>query len=99
MAKLLNSCDSFVAFGTNELEHSLPVCFEKQVASRASHLAVQTRKHTLTYQQLNNGANVIARAILDRQGEGQKPIALLLENDVPMIEAILGVSKPGKYTF
>jgi amino acid adenylation domain-containing protein len=93
---LLNSCESFIAFGKEELEHSLPSRFEKQLATRASHLAIQTRKYTLTYQQLNNGANVIAREILARRREGQEPIALLLENDAPMIEAILGVLKAGK---
>ena len=38
----------------------------------------------------------MARAILAQLGEGQEPIALLLEDNAPMIVAILGVLKTGK---
>src|SRR4030095_1463743 len=96
MAKLLNTCERFVVFDKEKLEQSLPVRFEEQVANRAAQLAIQSRKHTLTYQQLNDAANAIAREVLSRRGEGQEPIALLLENDAPMIEALLGVLKAGK---
>ncbi len=41
-------------------------------------------------------ANRIALAILARRGRDQEPIALLLDNDAPMIAAMLGVLKAGK---
>ena len=96
MANLLYAPDFFVGFDAEELEQSIPRRFETQLAKRASCLAIQSRKHALSYEQLNSSANVIAREILNRRGKGSEPIALLLENDAPMIEAILGVLKAGK---
>jgi amino acid adenylation domain-containing protein len=96
MAKLLHATGTFVDFDAHELEQSIPRRFEAQAAKRPSHLAIETRKHTLSYEQLNSSANVIAREILNGRGKGSEPIALLLENDAPMIEAILGVLKAGK---
>jgi len=79
-----------------ELERSISDRFEAQVESDPGHLAIRTSTHTLTYEQLNRRANVIAREILSRRGSAAEPVALLLENDAPMIEAILGTLKAGK---
>jgi amino acid adenylation domain-containing protein len=78
------------------LDQSISDRFEEQVAKDPGHLAISAGTHTFTYDRLNRGANVIARYILSRRGEGQEQIALLLENDARMIEAILGVLKAGK---
>jgi amino acid adenylation domain-containing protein len=80
----------------SQLEQSITDRFEEQVEKDPGHVAIRTRTHSLTYEQLNRGANVIARQILSRRGREQEPVALLLENDAPMIEAILGVLKAGK---
>ncbi len=96
MTTLFHHREFFVEFPTDDLEQSIPDRFEKQVERDPSHLAIQTRTQTLTYEQLNRAANVVAREILERRGKGQEPIALLLENDAPMIGAILGVLKAGK---
>lgn len=85
-----------VEAGRDELDRSIADRFEEQVENDSHHLAIRTRTRTLTYGQLNRGANVIARHILSRQGRAQEPVALLFENDAPMIEAILGVLKAGK---
>ena len=88
--------EPLVEVGSDELERSISDRFEEQVEKDPEHLAIRTRTHALTYEQLNRGANVIARQILSRRGGAQEPVALLFENDAPMIEAILGVLKAGK---
>jgi amino acid adenylation domain-containing protein len=78
------------------LELSIADRFEQQVANNPGRLAIHTGTHTLTYEQLNRRANAIAHHVLSRRGRGLEPVALLLENDAPMIAAILGVLKAGK---
>src|SRR5262245_50289811 len=94
---MMFSRESFVEFGEDEeLEQSIADRFEKQVARNSGHLAIKTRKCTLSYEELNCAANAVARKIVSRRREKQEAVALLLENDAPMIEAILGVLKAGK---
>ena len=89
--------DAFVEFARAEIEQSIPARFEQQVARYPDRLAVKTRTHRLSYAQLNRAANHMARAVLARRGAGEEPIALLLDNDAPMIAAMLGVLKVGKF--
>src|SRR5262249_39274013 len=94
---MMYSPELFVSFGDDkELEQSLTDRFQKQVARHGDHLAIKTRKHTLAYEDLNCRANAIARQIISRRGQKQETVALLLENDAPMIEALLGVLKTGR---
>jgi amino acid adenylation domain-containing protein len=50
----------------------------------------------LTYTELNQAANRVARAILKKCGSGNEPIALLLETGVTTMIAILAALKAGK---
>ncbi len=95
-AKCFHPSGSFVEFRKEEIEQSIPDRFEQQVAKYPDRIAVKTRNHQFTYDALNKMANRVAHAILERFGEDNEPIALLLENDAPMIAAILGVLKAGK---
>ncbi len=54
------------------------------------------KNRTLTYRELNETANRLARAILAQRGDTQEPIALLMEHDIPLFVAMLGVLKAGK---
>ena len=88
---------TFVEFGKDAVEQSIPERFERQVANYPDRLAVRTRNHTFTYRALNETANQIAHAILacrDRKGEA---IALLLGRPMHRIAAMLGVLKAGKF--
>jgi len=97
MAKCLKANESFVEYERGEQScPTVPARFEKQAAKDPGQLALHTKNYTLTYEQLNRAANAIALAILAQRGTGHEPIALLLENDAPMIEALLGVLKAGK---
>jgi amino acid adenylation domain-containing protein len=95
-AKCFHPSGSFVEFKREEIEQSIPSRFERQVAKYPDRVAVKTRNHTLTYYELNEAANRVARAILARSGDGSEPIALLIENDAPIVVAILGVLKAGR---
>src|SRR5262245_16448232 len=86
----------FVVFKEQEIEQSLPARFEQQVRRYPDRLAIKTRSHQFTYIALNRLANRIARAILAQRGEGEEPIALLLEQGASATATILGVLKAGK---
>jgi amino acid adenylation domain-containing protein len=86
----------FIKFKKEEIEQSIPDRFEQIARSHAHKVAVKTRQHALTYSEANQTANRVARAILAQRGSEEEPIALLLENDVHVFAAILGVLKAGK---
>ena len=87
----------FVEFKTEEIEQSVPACFEKIVRLYPNQLAIKSGDRLLTYEGLNQAANRIARAILTKRGEGSEPIALLFEHGIDVVAAIFGVLKAGKF--
>ena len=95
-AKCFHPTGTFIEFQKDEIEQSIPDRFEAQVRMHSNRLAVKTRSHQLTYEELNKAANQVAAAILDQRGEGEEPIALLFEHGTSAIAAILGVLKAGK---
>jgi amino acid adenylation domain-containing protein len=96
-AKFFHPSGAFVEFGNEEVEQSIPDRFEKIVAEYPDRIAVKTANHVLTYAQLNATANRVARAILAERGPGKEPIALLFEQGIDVIAAIIGVLKVGKF--
>lgn len=87
--------NTFIKFDKKDVELSVPERFQKQVDMHPEQIAVKTGEHVFTYNALNQFANRIARAILiKRQAE---PIAMLFESGAPIIAAILGVLKVGKF--
>lgn len=88
--------NSFNEFRKEEIEQSIPDRYEKIVRLNLNRLAVKTRNVTLSYLQLNQIANRVARTILSLRGEAQEPVALLLDHDAPMLGAILGTLKAAK---
>lgn len=81
----------------HEIEQSITSRFEKIVRTYPDRLAVKSGNRSVTYDQLNRFANRIARAILAASGPGSKPIALLFENGIDIVGAIIGVLKAGKF--
>ncbi|MCB0063367.1 MAG: AMP-binding protein, partial [Caldilineaceae bacterium] len=79
------------------LEQSVVTRFEAMVVRYPDHLAVNMGDRCLTYTQLNSTANRVAHALLEHQGSGAEPIALLFEHGIDMIGALLGVLKAGKF--
>ena len=68
-ARCFHPSGSFVEFGKEEIEQSIPERFEKIVAKYPERIAVKTGRSTLTYEALNKAANRVARAILARPGK------------------------------
>src|SRR5262245_50041591 len=87
---------TFVEFARAEIEQSISARFEKQVAHYPDRVALKTRDGTLTYAQLNQRANRVAHALLQRRELLEEPIAFLLGQSERQIATILGILKAGK---
>lgn len=85
----------YTGFTPAEVEGSLTARFERIVRQFPAHTAVVGARR-YSYAELNERANRLARALLERCGAGSEPVALLLGHDAPLIAAILGVLKAGK---
>jgi amino acid adenylation domain-containing protein len=95
-AKCFHPSGRFTEFPRQDVEQSIPARFEKIAARYGDRIAVEKGDRALTYQELNQAANRLAHAILAQCGSVQEPIALLLEDDIPLFVAILAVLKAGK---
>ncbi len=60
-------------------------------------IAVKMGDRAMTYDELNQAANRIAYAVLEKRGSMAEPIVLLFEHSSDVITAILGVLKAGKF--
>jgi amino acid adenylation domain-containing protein len=95
-AKCFHPSGRFTEFPSEDVERSIPARFERIAAQYGHQIAVKKGEQALTYQALNQAANRLAHAILAQCGNIQEPIALLLEDDIPLFVAILAVLKAGK---
>jgi amino acid adenylation domain-containing protein len=87
----------FTKFNKEDVEQSICERFQQQVRMYPEGIAIKTRDYKFTYEALNQFANRIARAILTQRGREAEPIPLLFESDAPIIAAMLGVLKAGKF--
>jgi len=87
----------FERFPREEIEQSIPARFERQALLYPEQTAVADAESTITYRDLNGLANRIAQAILAVCGQGSEPVALLIGNGIPVVAAMLGVLKAGKF--
>jgi non-ribosomal peptide synthetase component F len=95
-AKCFHPTGTFVEFPPEEIEQSIPERFEKIVRMHPDRQAVKAQDKILSYSALDERANQIANAILSRCGQGEEPIALLMDNHAGTIATILGILKSGK---
>ena len=95
--KCFHPSGTFVEFTKDEIEQSIPDRFKKIVALYPDRLAVKTRDRALTYRELNQAVNRIARAILEKRGPGSEPVALLFEHGIDVIAAIFGALEASKF--
>jgi acyl-coenzyme A synthetase/AMP-(fatty) acid ligase/acyl carrier protein len=94
--KCFHPSGTFVEFPIEDVETSIPARFEKIVQQYPERLAVKIGERGLTYNQLNDAANRVARAILEKRGVGIEPVALLFEQGLDAIISYLGTLKAGK---
>ena len=87
---------SFVEFPPEDVERSVPWCFERRVEKHRDRLAVKCGGVEITYDALNRTANRIARAVLTADGEGEGQVCTVFGHDPANIAAIMGALKTGK---
>src|SRR5262245_56230948 len=85
-----------IPFASNDVEGCIPARFERQVQVYPARVAVQTGRHTLTYETLNQAANRVARTILANVEGGVGRVGLLLAYDAELIIGLLASLKAGK---
>ncbi len=90
------SPDAFREFRGEDVEQSIAERFERVVAARPDAPAVCTRELTLSYEALNRAANRLARSIHARLGGDEEAVAILLDQGVDAVIAILAALKAGK---
>jgi amino acid adenylation domain-containing protein len=74
---------------------SIQQLFEEQVEGAPDRVAIIADDQQLTYQQLNQRANLLARYLRDLGVEAETIVALYMERSLEMVVAILGVLKAG----
>src|SRR5262245_37552774 len=97
MAEIPNGpTNPYRPFRLEEVEQSIPARFAQQVAEVPGKVALVTAGKSMTYAELDQAANRLAEAILDRRGTEPEPVAFLVEHGCGQIVAILGILKAGK---
>ncbi|MGH7930650.1 MAG: AMP-binding protein, partial [Candidatus Binatia bacterium] len=91
----INPGDRFIEFSQDETDQSINERFEKQVLRNPTHIAIQTDRLRLTYDDINKAANRVARALL-QQYSADAPVAILMEHDAPAVIAMLGALKASR---
>jgi len=86
---------SFEEFPKKAIEQSIPRRFEQQVQLRPESGAVKFRGRWMTYEELNRAANRLARTLPESNSGQPMPIAILVEQGITLIVAILAVLKAG----
>lgn len=86
----------YAGFDKREIEQAVCARFEEQVRKYPERPALRTHRTALTYRELNQAANRIAREIVQRCGKGSQHIAILASDDAHTIAAIIGILKAGK---
>jgi amino acid adenylation domain-containing protein len=96
-AKCFHPTGTFVEFAEEEIEQSIPARFEKIARQFPDRTAVESRRHRLTYRDLNRAANRTAHGVLSTCGDKNRSVAVLMEHDATVISAIVGALKAGKF--
>ncbi|MCP4400862.1 MAG: amino acid adenylation domain-containing protein [bacterium] len=88
---------SVLLFEKEEIETSIPARFKRTASRFPDRIALKTGDQDITYKELDDWSNRIARAILAKCGTGAESIALLFEDGIASIISIFGVLKAGKF--
>jgi amino acid adenylation domain-containing protein len=85
-------------FPKSEIEQSIITRFAQQVTRYPDRLAVRSTDLRLTYRQLDERSNWVARRIMDTtgaDGRPNQPIGLFIDQGAAAVVAILGILKAG----
>jgi amino acid adenylation domain-containing protein len=78
-------------------EGSIQRSFEAQARANSHRLAIRTDQAQLTYSELNQLANRQAHALIALGLDMKRPVAILLDQGIPFISALLAVLKAGGF--
>jgi amino acid adenylation domain-containing protein/FkbM family methyltransferase len=84
--------DTFADFPLDSCIHHL---FEQQVALSPQSTAVVFERDSLSYQQLNSRANLLAHHLISLGVDPDSPVAVCLDRSLDMVVAILAILKAG----
>lgn len=84
-------------FDARETEGTITERFDKIVALHPSHLAIDDGRRALTYTELDEATDRLARVLVDRLGPSAEPVALLYRHGSSFHVAQFGVFKAGKF--
>ncbi|MGG4499221.1 amino acid adenylation domain-containing protein [Paenibacillus polymyxa] len=84
--------DTSSAYPDNQTIHKL---FEEQAERTPDHIAVALGHQTLTYRELNETANRLARTLRDAGVKPDEPVGILTERSLDMITGTLAILKAG----
>ena len=86
---------SFVEFPKKAIEQSINRRFEEQVRQYPKKIAIKYHENWVSYEELNLAANRLARLLLNSRPEQTLLIAILMDQGITLITAILAVLKAG----
>ena len=81
---------------TAVFDQSLVEAFERVVVDRPARIAVDSGRHRLSYRELSEQANRLVLCLLETSRSSQKPVAILMDHDAPVVAALVGVLKAGR---
>ena len=88
--------ETHIEFPMDAVESSISAQFERIAGVFPERIAVKDKNQVLSYAELNNAANHIARSLLQVLPERHEPVILLTHQDADTVVAALGVLKAGK---
>ena len=77
------------------LQQNLVSLFEQQAAQTPEHIAAVFETQALSYRELNQKANQVARLLQAHLGNGKHLIGLCVERSLDMLMGVLGILKAG----
>jgi acyl-coenzyme A synthetase/AMP-(fatty) acid ligase/acyl carrier protein len=84
----------FVEFAENALAQTVCERFAAIVSMHGDRLALRTRTHSFTFDELERASSRVAHA-LDSAGVGRGPVGLVFDNGAPFVVGSLGAIKAG----
>jgi len=81
-----------------EVEDHIPARFARMVDWYPGYLTVRTPRHSWTYAELDRRSSQVAHALLGREFDPSRPVALLLPVDAPLLAGLLGTLKAGGFS-
>jgi len=77
------------------IDETIPRMFEKQVEKIPNHIAVTFAEQHLTYDELNNKANQLARVLRNKGVRPNSIVGIMVERSLEMMIGIMGILKAG----